>query len=397
MNILYLVLDDPDFCFNGTTIRTHFLYRALKEIGNVDTVVPVLHPQQEREDGKRRIRWICFERIGTLSWLINRILIRVFIETEWPISPKSILRKIGGGKKYDAVVVRYIQRAVRYSAWVLGPLYVDIDDDPIEVYETIFAPRRNPLRRWYERKVLVHWCRWAYGKCRGVWAANKIDKQFSVTKAVPLPNLAIEAPAGFAFNGRQRMMLLSVGSMGYRPNYEGIDRFIRNEWKQIREIFPEMEYDVVGKDCPVRYQKRWESEEGVKVLGFVSDLDSLYEQCVATVAPIYSGSGTCIKVQESLLRGRICIASDFALRGWPICECVSENGIIRLDNGEGWRAVLQSMPWTRQGLEIRLPAIVRKIFTFGRFVHAVGTLITGSACEGAVGAPTAMDRNAFAG
>ena len=47
----------------------------------------------------------------------------------------------------------------------------------------------------------------------------------------------------------------------------------------------------------------------VEVSGFVQDLPPVYERAAFTVAPIYWGGGTKIKVLESLAYGRTCVAS----------------------------------------------------------------------------------------
>lgn len=376
MNILLIAPNDPDRMANGGCQRTHFLSEALKRLGTVFTIVPVLLPALEKEDAVRRIRWVCIQKRPSLAWVRDRTLARLFPSIFLPVPRKLLREKIYPGVTFDAVVTRYTQWAAVFSAWQYGPLFIDIDDYPIEAYETMIAPHRGRLMRWLERRVLKTWCAWVYGKCRGAWIAN--GKQEGAIKGLEvtcLPNLATEPPPGFAFTGKQREMLLTVGYLGYQPNYEGVDRFLKVYWPAIRAAFPQMEYDIVGKDCPSVCAEAWRQIPGVKVLGFVDDLSALYEQCLATVAPIYSGSGTCIKVPESLLRGRICIASDFALRGWPEDWRKLENGILKLDDVEQLITALTAAPWKAEGLATRLPAFIHSHFGFEEFTRIVrGTL-----------------------
>ena len=55
---------------------------------------------------------------------------------------------------------------------------------------------------------------------------------------------------------------------------------------------------------------------GVVPVGFVADLTSAYRECAFTVAPIFSGGGTNIKVLESLAFGRACVLTEHAHRGY---------------------------------------------------------------------------------
>lgn len=76
-----------------------------------------------------------------------------------------------------------------------------------------------------------------------------------------------------------------------------------------------LKYVIAGKVAPADCVCHWSAVPGVEIFGFVEDLDSLYEESLAVVAPVFSGSGTCIKVQETGLRGRTVFAAPFAARG----------------------------------------------------------------------------------
>ena len=81
-------------------------------------------------------------------------------------------------------------------------------------------------------------------------------------------------------------------------------------------VFAKLGYWVVGGGSPKDVAARWGRVQGVKVMGFVDDLASVYAAANAVVCPIYSGSGTCIKTVEPLMYGRVVIGSPFAFRGW---------------------------------------------------------------------------------
>ena len=108
---------------------------------------------------------------------------------------------------------------------------------------------------------------------------------------------------------------MSVGLMHYEPNYEGVDWFVENVWPTVRKRNPDLEYKICGRGTPGRLIEKWRATPGVEVMGFVADIDKVYEESLAAVTPILSGAGTCIKVQEAALRGRKIFATSFAVRG----------------------------------------------------------------------------------
>ena len=108
---------------------------------------------------------------------------------------------------------------------------------------------------------------------------------------------------------------MSVGLLGYHPNAEGVDWFLHDIWPKVVEKHPELSYAIAGAGAPKDKADAWANMKNVKVLGFVEDLDPLYEKSMAVVAPILSGAGTCIKVVEAALRGRKIFATPTAIRG----------------------------------------------------------------------------------
>ena len=67
-----------------------------------------------------------------------------------------------------------------------------------------------------------------------------------------------------------------------------------------------------GHETPQRL--RWEAIDGVQPVGYVDDLADEYRRCAFTVAPIFEGAGTKIKVLESLAFGRACLTTPCGAR-----------------------------------------------------------------------------------
>lgn len=321
MNILYMPTADPRRTDYGTAMRSHLMWKALRRIGTVYTVYNV-GPTDPKTvfDLDDRIASAVFLSPNPLVKVAQVLFGRLCPPAAWPFrSARFVTSRIPWkGVAFDCVVVRYLQTAALTAAWKIAPLYVDIDDLPSESFATIRRPRKGRLAGMLLQFVVNAWQRFVLRKCRGTWIANAEQAPF-VSRIVPcatLPNQALEPGPGYVRNGRQKRQLMTVGLMSYEPNYQGVDWFLETCWPAISAKFPDLEYAIAGGGLSDALKVKWSALPNVRVLGFVADLDGLYAESAAVVAPILAGAGTCVKVVEAALRGRAVLATPFAVRGF---------------------------------------------------------------------------------
>lgn len=331
MNILYISPSDPALMRNGGEQRSAFLHQALSKIGTVYTIVPEMFSKRASDDPVRRVRHLCVEKRYFPKWVVKHLFKRLFPFVVLPFYAAKAKGQLFPEVIFDCVVVRYTEWVAYYAAWRVAPVYVDIDDDPVEVYETVYRKRSLFFKRAFNKLLIQKWCDWVYSRCAGGWVANS-DQVISIKniRLRHLPNIAVAPKPAYCAHGKQEELLLTIGCMAYEPNYKGVDHFLKTYWPEIKKAFPNMRYFIVGTGCPLFMIRRWRRYDGVEVLGFVEELSRLYERCLMTVAPVYAGGGTCIKVIESLLYGRHCLVSDFAVRGWEAPQVTPANGLVRL-------------------------------------------------------------------
>lgn len=86
------------------------------------------------------------------------------------------------------------------------------------------------------------------------------------------------------------------------PNVDAMFWLINDIWPLIRQGMPQAECVLAG---PMRAEFREEASriEGVRVLGFVDDLQHLQQTASLSIAPIRFGTGTRIKILEAMAAG----------------------------------------------------------------------------------------------
>ena len=341
MNILYVPTEDPRKINGGNEQRTNLLWESLKRFGRVYTFVldSELNTQYLYVDGEHSICKLRPNVKGISFWrVINSIVGRLSLFNIYKRKILSIKspEEVFPGVHFDIVVTRYVQPLCDYKYWEIAPLLIDIDDHPLQVYETV---RRKSISFVLKTigKYITRWqTDYLIKKSVGGWIANKEQEKLLGNNFVFLPNISKLPPLSYKVDNKDRKDVFTVGKMSYSPNSDGVTRFLEQVWPSFHERYPDTQYFIVGKGAPEVDVKLWNSFEGVKYLGFVEDLESLYEKTLATVVPVYSGGGTCIKTLEAMAHSRACLSTKFGARGLSKDVINEEKGILLFEDAESF-------------------------------------------------------------
>jgi sugar transferase (PEP-CTERM/EpsH1 system associated) len=115
------------------------------------------------------------------------------------------------------------------------------------------------------------------------------------------------APAG-------SKVIVFLGRMDYFPNVEGICRFARMIFPNIRERVPEAQLRIIGSN-PVKSVKKLSEIPGISVTGFVPDVRPFLADAAVAVAPLRIARGTQNKVLECMAMGIPVVTTPEAARG----------------------------------------------------------------------------------
>lgn len=326
---------------NGASQRTFLLFKALQALGHVDfllvgdyTVPEHLLPLLRSEFNylghvpRAYGTWAPQEwRLGDSR--IDKPLQRlVYSALGWRYTffhsrtmRRAVAERLDSGR-YDAVVTRYLSTA--YQAGVIGhpALYVDLDDLESEVWATRAASETRKLIPQLYRRVAASYRekeKALVARCAGVWATKTKDVQMLDRGAVRLlPNIPFASyPSGVQpLAPATQRIVLGVGVYDWLPNREGFDWFIRQVWPLVHHAMPDSELHLVGKLSDEGLKRQWSQTPGVRCLGRVDDLQAAYQSALFTIAPLFSGGGTNIKVIESLAYGRCCVVTPHAVKGF---------------------------------------------------------------------------------
>ena len=379
MNILYISLDDPRKTSTGSNQRNHFLWKALQRIGTVYAVYAVGPTSAPVDDKVDRVRSVCLKPSSWVEAKIRWFFRGLIKYGNWPFRDVAKVRRAIGWAdvRFDIVVARCLGTASSLVAWKVAPLYVDIDDVPTLAFESVLKqmlPRFVvPLSRF-----LIHWWqRYVIEKCTGVWIVKDTDKSElpEATHYSLLPNIS-NTPSGlYSFEMLENCKsLIFIGNMGYSPNSEGVSWFLDTVWPVFYASHKDWVFRVIGGNASETDKQRWKAVSGVEVMGFVEDIECIYEKAYAVVAPINSGAGTCIKVIEGVVYGKKTFATPFAARGMSE-DCIRDLGIDIFRDAKEF--VRKFSDWVqiesdeRKRLLVQFSANARNAYSFDGFCNSV--------------------------
>ncbi|MCA1614345.1 MAG: glycosyltransferase [Acidobacteria bacterium] len=154
-----------------------------------------------------------------------------------------------------------------------------------------------------------------------VWCGSPPDQKVMARVAPGVPSVVVPTVhelhgRGLPFAGREH--LLFVGNFRHRPNTDAVHFLAREVLPLIRQSLAGIELLVVGVDAPPEFAAY--ASAGVRLLGYVPDLDPLMAGCRVFVAPIRFGSGVNGKIGEALSYGLPVVTTAVGAEGWGFAD-----------------------------------------------------------------------------
>jgi polysaccharide biosynthesis protein PslH len=133
--------------------------------------------------------------------------------------------------------------------------------------------------------------------------------------AVEIPIAVDTEELAFAPRTTEARHVLSVATMFYPPNVEGIHWFAGAVFPLIRQEVPDTLFYAVGSRPPRSVTRLAQPESGMVVTGYVPDLGPYLRQSGVLVVPVHSGSGMRVKILEAFARGIPVVSTTVGVEG----------------------------------------------------------------------------------
>lgn len=384
MNILFLNNYFPIFggADSGASNRSTMFISALAELGNVDVV-------SFRNDAPVNIANCNYVYNGEVACLAKEHRLDKFAKLFafhspnkiYPVTAEKerIIDEVVRNKKYDYIACRYIREAVecgllKYSS----KLIIDVDDNPRDVALMAAKTARTLRNRLYNRiyaNTLDRMVKYVLKNVYCCYHSNPL--QAPIEKSIYLHNVTMSDAELPLISEKTPLQIMMVGLFHYGPNIEGLEHFLNSVWPLVHQSNPNVTLNVVGKVGDERLKEKWGEHDGVVLKGFVQDLLAEYKNSRVVIVPIYSGSGTSVKVVEAMKLNRVCVATREGVRGYDRYLYDGQDYLLAQNDTDFSQKILELVDDVYKCNEIAISARekIEKHYSQSRFKEIIRTSI----------------------
>jgi polysaccharide biosynthesis protein PslH len=110
--------------------------------------------------------------------------------------------------------------------------------------------------------------------------------------------------------------VLTLGTLHYPPNADGVRWFAQEIFPRVRAQVPESTLTIIGKNPPSDLVQLAQAQPGViEVTGYVPDLDAHMDRAALMVVPVRAGGGMRVRILEAFARAMPVVTTTVGLEG----------------------------------------------------------------------------------
>lgn len=308
-NLLYVAAQFPMPATNGYTIRCINHIKYLSESYNIVLVCPhspkidTTHMQYVLEFAKEVVIAEPDTALSRLLGFPKMLLLIGQPLQSWLCYSGSLMNEViyqSNKYKFDVAIVQLLRISYLISAVKADRIILDlIDSMYLNFNQRYRAEKRFFLRIVYklESRLCLVRERNLLKKVSAITLVSEKDASFYNSKKVHVNTNGVSESISFAIRKPDKdRNVLFWGNMGYFANLSAA-QFLENELaEKLNEIG--INILVVGPNLKDKSKLK-----KVKFLGFINDLNSLFESGFAAVFPIFYSSGVQNKVLEAIAAG----------------------------------------------------------------------------------------------
>lgn len=336
MKVLLLTQIVPYPPDSGPKVKTYYLLRSLAKRHRITLVAFTRNEQEERDAAVLRdlcdaVHTVHLERsrirdISALatslrtnrSWLMER--------DNQPEMHEFLARLVEqarqAGQPFDLVHADQLNMAM-FADQLPLPRLLDQHNAVWTIFKRMAQQERGPKRLFLERewRLLKRFEGDVCQRFEAVTSVSEEDRRalfeaMGAQRDMPIIPIAVDAEREQPIPRRADAQgVLSIATMMWPPNVDGIMWFAHDIYPLIRQAIPETRFFVVGQRPVAEVRALPERDPSIEVTGYVADPKSYIEQSACLIVPLRSGGGMRVKILEALARGIPIVSTTIGYEG----------------------------------------------------------------------------------
>jgi glycosyltransferase involved in cell wall biosynthesis len=181
----------------------------------------------------------------------------------------------------------------------------------------------------------------AVSRYRTVFTLSEEDREWANRLYPEARVQVLRYPGGIDHVGLPRQevpgRVLFVGALQRPLNIQYLRYLAEKVWPDVRREVPGGELLVVGGGLPVKERELLSGIPGVRLTGFVEDLESEYKSTSVFAAPILTGGGVIVKILDAMAAGVPVVTTSF---GNEVIRAEAGKDILVADSPEDFARAL---------------------------------------------------------
>jgi polysaccharide biosynthesis protein PslH len=158
------------------------------------------------------------------------------------------------------------------------------------------------------------------------------DRDLKKFKKLGYKNGAMASPIGLELKNykicqkKPANHICFIGSLDWRPNIEGVEWFIANVWPKLSLECPTLEFHIAGRNSPKTLKTNVNTR--IYVHGEVPSAIDFINNYGTMIVPLFSGSGTRVKILEAMALGKTIVTTTIGTEG---IEAITDHHLLIAD------------------------------------------------------------------
>lgn len=336
MHILLLTQIVPYPPDSGPKVKTYHLLRYLVSRHRV-TLVTFTRNEREEQDAVA-LREVCAavytvhlqrSRVQDVLALGRSVLKNEswIIERDGSAAMHRFLAQLVGdeataGRPFDLVHADQLNMA-QFAEPLPLPRLLDQHNAVWTIFARLAQQERGPKRLFLERewRLLREYEGRICADFEAVTTVSVEDRRalqeaIRQPREMPVIPIAVDTTAEQAIpRNPGATAILSLATMMWPPNVDGVLWFARDIYPLVRREVPESHFYVVGQRPVAEVRALPESDPSIEVTGYVEDVQPYIANSACLIVPLRSGGGMRVKILEALARGIPVVSTTIGYEG----------------------------------------------------------------------------------
>jgi len=262
---------------------------------------------------------------------------------------RQTIKDLMAAQDFDLIHVDQIKTAQYVEGITTLPRLIDKHNVYAHIVKGVAEEKGSPFKRWLARLEWPKLARYEGRVCREfdhVLAVTEEDKQALAQLAgtpcsiTVVPIATAPDTVGVVQRQPDARDIVSVGSMFYPPNVEGVLWFADEVYPLIKAQLPDVKLYLIGSRPARAIRRLGERDPSIVVTGYVEDLAPYLARSAVMIAPLHFGSGMRVKILDSLARGMPLVSTPFGCQGIHVTH---DENILIADAPEDFAAMVQQV------------------------------------------------------